>query len=123
MLLLLVANQKLKERSQPPPGNEPGALFSTANATIPRLTLGTRDPHSLLSVLADDIVRIIMLSLVLDTYDRVATAAHFAHNSPSIHSAAFDYLGVEVIGKERSPAQPQATWGVIPAANPWSMYH
>ena len=56
------------------------------------LTLGTRDPHSMLSVLVDDIVRFIMLYLVLNPYDQVAAAAHFAPNSLPTHDAAFDDL-------------------------------
>ena len=74
MLSLLVANQNLKERN-PAPG-ETGDSIVHSLTTIPRLTLGTRDTHSLLSVLADDIVRIIMLYFVLNPCDRVAAAAH-----------------------------------------------
>ena len=72
---LLIANKKLKGRSLAP-RERTGHPIVHSLTTIPRLTLGTRDPHSLLSVLADDIVRIIMLYLVLNPFDRVAAAAH-----------------------------------------------
>ena len=77
MLSLLVTNQNLKERTLPF-RNKIGDPIVHSLTTIPRLTLGTRDAHSLLSVLADDIVRIIMLCLVLNPYDRVTAAAHSA---------------------------------------------